>query len=289
MSIEYKTAEGITTEEYAKENFYFKVIFYGKTHLGKTHGAVSAYRLDRGKPNKIFIIPTDSVQNVEEVLKSQLTEKELNKDIIIPRDESGAMVSFSKYKEIFKSMRELQKIMAENPENHYIIIVDTIDGIEDIYIDSYISTLTREPNQYDYGRGRTKFKNEVYNVLMRMKADVFLISGEQDVYPTTIDPSVKDDGYLKPLGITVPAIGGGNLTTKDKFLRPINLIFNLQKRFITDKDRMSVVNVIEKIKLYENAKEWFKPITLTGFDCNVMPRIFDEIQFRQKQLREEKK
>ena len=50
MSLEYKNAEGITTEDYAKQNFYFKVIFYGRTHLGKTHGSVSAFRLDRGKP-----------------------------------------------------------------------------------------------------------------------------------------------------------------------------------------------------------------------------------------------
>jgi len=281
--VQFKSSEHIITREFALKNFFFKVLVYGETDIGKTYLGVSAFLMDREKETYMFIFPTDTIENVEEVLKQLLTKDQLMR-VNAPRDNEGRMVSLKTYKDIIKRMVELTKWTKENEDKRLVILVDNADGIEEIYLNSHFDTLKYDtPRPTDWGKARTRMIREFVIPLMDMKADVIFVSSEEDIYPESDDP------YLKPTGITDCTLGGGSKKSKDKFKRKFNLIFNLQKRFVTDPERLCVVNVIKKIKLADDPKKWMKTIELYGNDCNDMRRIYKEILYRQKVSRGETK
>jgi|GEM_PF-6462375 len=279
------TNENIVTEDFAKKNFFFKGLIYGETHVGKTHLALSSFFMDRGKENYLFIFPTDTVQNIEEVLKKLFTSEQL-KRIYAPRDKEGVMKRITSMIEVKKMLNFVKNWVKNNTDKHAIIVVDTADGIEDIFLNAYFSTLKYPtPIPADYGKARTIMLMEFVMPLMDLNADVFFITAEEDVYAHDI--ADDQSPYIKPTGLTDITLGGSSRKSKDKFKRLFNLIFHLQYKAIYDPDKRTIVNTIEKIKLSDDPKKWFKPIVLTGFDCNDMRRIFKEILFRQRLSREQ--
>lgn len=281
--VEFKSSEHIITEEFAKRNFFLKGLVYGETDLGKTYLAMSSFLMDREEDTYMYIFPTDTVENIDEVLKQLLNEKQLER-VFVPRDEDGRMIPIKTYKDIMKRMRDVMIWYKEhqNDEKRLVVLIDNADGIEEIYINSFFATLTKAPKPVDWGKARTNLLNEFVVPLMDMKADVIFISSEQDLFPEGEDP------YQKSLGITDCVLGGGGKKSRDKFKKKFNLIFNLQERFATDVERRCVVNVVKKIKLADEPKKWMKAIEFYGHDCNDMRRIYKEILYRQKQSRENK-
>jgi len=281
--IEFRSSEHIITEEFAFKNFFFKVMVYGQSDFGKTYLAVTAFLMDRAKETHMFIFPTDTVENIDEVLKELLSEEQL-KRVNAPRDEEGRMMPLKTYKDIVKRMVDLTRWIEENGDKRLVILIDNADGIEDIYLNSHFDSLKYDtPRPTDWGKARTMMLREFVIPLMDMKADVIFVSSEEDIYPD------GDDPYLKPTGVTDFTLGGGSKKSKDKFKRKFNLIFNLQERFATDPEKRCIVNVVKKIKLSEDPKKWMKTIELYGTDCNDMRRIYKEILYRQKARREERK
>jgi len=282
--IEFKSSEHIITEEFAKRNFFLKGLVYAETDLGKTYLAISSFLMDREEETYMYIFPTDTIENIDEVLKQLLNEKQLER-VFVPRDEDGRMIPIKTYKDIIKRMRDVMIWYKEhqNDESRLVVLIDNADGIEEIYINSFFATLGgKTPQPVHWGKARTNMLNEFVVPLMDMKADVVFISSEQDLYPE------GDDAYAKPVGVTDCVLGGGGKKSRDKFKKKFNLIFNLQERFPTDVERRCVVNVIKKIKLADEPKQWMKAIELYGHDCNDMRRIYKEILYRQKQSRENK-
>ena len=291
MPIKIATNEQIISEDFAKKNFFIKAIVYGKTHMGKTHLALSSFFLDRGdKENVMFVFPTDTIQNIEEVLKKLFTKEEL-KRIYSPRDEEGVMKRLTNIVDIRTMLDFVLKFIEQNPNKHPIIVVDTADGIEDIYLEhlfSQLHTIRRNnpnPIPADYGKARTDMLINFVMPLMDLKADVIFITSEEDIYATEFSDGSP---YVKPTGLLDITLGGSSRRSKDKFKRPFNMIFHLSEIAPYDIEKRKVINIVEKIKLSDNPNQWFKPIKFTGNDCNDMRRIFKEILYRQQMSRDER-